>query len=256
MARQPARDPGPDAGQDTGPRTGRGGGDGRRAEVLRSLKAAGAPMSIAEIAGQLDVHPNTVRFHLDPLVSSGLAERVPPRRDRPGRPRLLFRAARRMNRAGPRRYRLLAEILVQNIAAGSDPGSRAVEAGQDWGRRLASQAGTARDGGGGHGAAGKHGAETGRDVPGEAAGRLVSLLDELGFAPELRVTAEGTRVGLRHCPFLELAESRAQVVCPVHLGLMRGAMDAWDAPVTVDRLDAFVQPDLCVAHLTPAGQAP
>jgi hypothetical protein len=28
-------------------------------------------------------------------------------------------------------------------------------------------------------------------------------------------------------------------------------MDAWDAPVTVDRLEAFVEPDLCLAHLTP-----
>jgi predicted ArsR family transcriptional regulator len=223
--------------------------DGRRAQVLRLLKAAGSPMSIAEIAGQLDVHPNTVRFHLDPLVSSGLAERVAPRHDRPGRPPLLFRAARRMNRAGPRRYRLLAEILVQSMAAGSDPGLRAVEAGQDWGRRLASQAGTGGDGDG------EHGAKAGRDATGETAARLVSLLDELGFAPDLRVTAEGTQVGLRHCPFLELAESRAQVVCPVHLGLMRGAMQAWDAPVTVDRLDAFVQPDLCLAHLAPAGSA-
>jgi len=56
---------------------------------------------------------------------------------------------------------------------------------------------------------------------------------------------------LRHCPFLELAETSAQVVCPVHLGLMQGAMDAWGAPVDVDRLDAFVEPDLCLAHLTP-----
>jgi len=224
-------------------------GDGRRAEVLRLLKAAGAPMSIAEIAGQLDVHPNTVRFHLDPLVSSGLAESVPPRHDRPGRPPLLFRAARRMNRAGARRYQVLAEILVHELAAGPDPGPRAVEAGQNWGRRLISQAAASRDGGG------EHGATTGRDATGAAAARLVSLLDELGFAPDLRVTAEGTQVGLRHCPFLELAESKAHVVCPVHLGLMRGAMDAWDAPVTVGRLDAFVQPDLCVAHLAPAGPA-
>ena len=249
MARQPAGDRGPGRGSDTGSELARPGGDGRRAEVLRLLKAAGAPMSIADIAGQLDVHPNTVRFHLDPLVSSGLAERVPPRHDRPGRPPLLFRAARRMNRAGPRRYRLLAEILVQDLAAGPDPGRRAAEAGRSWGRRLASPAGTSGDGDA------ERGTKTGRAGIGEAAGRLVSLLDELGFAPDLRVTDDGAKVGLRHCPFLELAETRAQVVCLVHLGLMRGAMDAWDAPVTVDRLDAFVQPDLCVAHLAPAGPA-
>ncbi|CKR87204.1 putative transcriptional regulatory protein [Mycobacterium tuberculosis] len=32
---------------------------------------------------------------------------------------------------------------------------------------------------------------------------------------------------------------------------MRGALQTWGAPVTVDRLDAFVEPDLCLAHFTP-----
>jgi len=30
-------------------------------------------------------------------------------------------------------------------------------------------------------------------------------------------------------------------------------MDAWHSTITVDRLDAFVEPDLCLAHLTGAG---
>jgi predicted ArsR family transcriptional regulator len=62
-------------------------------------------------------------------------------------------------------------------------------------------------------------------------------------------------VGLRRCPFLELAEARAQVVGPVHLGLMPGAMDAWGTSLTVHRLDPFAEPDLCVAHLSAAGPA-
>ena len=243
MAGEPVADPGPDGGRDGG----RGGAGGRRLEVLRLLRAADAPLSIADIARQLDVHPNTVRFHLDPLVSSGLAERVAPEPGRPGRPPLLFRAARRMDPTGPRRYHLLAEILVHNLAAGPDPARHAAEAGRAWGRRLAPLMGSGAQ------SRAPHHADTGPSGPGEPVGRLVSLLDELGFAPELRVTDEEVRVGLRRCPFLELAESRAEVVCPVHLGLMRGAMDAWGAQVTVDRLEAFAQPDLCVAHLAPAG---
>jgi hypothetical protein len=42
----------------------------------------------------------------------------------------------------------------------------------------------------------------------------------------------------------------------VHLGLMRGVLDARNAPVTVDRLDAFARPDLCLAHLTTDGKRP
>jgi predicted ArsR family transcriptional regulator len=46
------------------------------------------------------------------------------------------------------------------------------------------------------------------------------------------------------------------VVCPVHLGLMRGVLESAGAAVTVDRLDPFVHPDLCVAHLADAPATP
>jgi len=81
---------------------------------------------------------------------------------------------------------------------------------------------------------------------------LVQLLAELGFEPE---PADGPRtreIRLRHCPFQNLAEQHGEVICSVHLGLMQGALSAMRAPVTVDRLDPFVEPDLCVAHLAPA----
>jgi predicted ArsR family transcriptional regulator len=49
--------------------------------------------------------------------------------------------------------------------------------------------------------------------------------------------------------------NKAQVLCAVHLGLLQGAMAAWDAPVTVARLKPFAEPELCVAHLAAAGTA-
>ncbi len=85
--------------------------------------------------------------------------------------------------------------------------------------------------------------------PERAISRLIDVLDQLGFAPERRRVDGEQQVGLRHCPFLELAESQTAVVCPIHLGLMQGALETWGAPVTVERLDAFVEPDLCLAHL-------
>jgi len=207
--------------------------------VLRLLRTAKTPLSIAAIARQLGVHPNTVRFHMDVLVASGQAEQVKPAPRRPGRPAQLFRWVQQMDPAGPRRYQLLAEILVRNIAAGSDPAGQAAGAGRAWGQLLAQPGGTA-----------EHTASAG---PGEPAARLVALLGELGFDPDLQVFAGRHEVRLRHCPFLELAQARTQVVCPVHLGLMQGAMAAWDAPLTVSRLEPFAEPDMCVAHLAAAG---
>ena len=89
----------------------------------------------------------------------------------------------------------------------------------------------------------------------ESIDHLVGVLDELGFAPERRESGGEQQIGLRHCPFLELAEARAGVVCPIHLGLMQGALESWESPVAVDGLDAFVEPDLCLAHLTLKGAA-
>lgn len=109
---------------------------GRRRAVLRALCASRVPMSIAAIAGKLGVHPNTVRFHLDNLVADGQVERVEPGRGRPGRPPLMFRAVRRTDSTGTRRYRLLAEILASGLAAERDSRVMALSAGRAWGRQL------------------------------------------------------------------------------------------------------------------------
>jgi predicted ArsR family transcriptional regulator len=211
---------------------------GPRDDVLAVLRGAASAMTIAEISDQLGVHPNTVRFHLDNLVTEDRVERVEADHRRPGRPPLMFRAVPRMDPGGPRRYQLLAEILTLGLAGDRNASAKALQAGRAWGRRLTPPTGQAK-------------------APGarQSIDRLVGLLDELGFAPQQRTVRGDTQVRLRHCPFLELAEGRSGVVCPIHLGLMQGALEAWDAPVTVDRLDPFVEPDLCLAHVTLQGVA-
>jgi predicted ArsR family transcriptional regulator len=207
---------------------------GRRREVLRTLRASPGPMSIAAIAGALSVHPNTVRFHLETLVGDGLVEQVESGRKGPGRPALMFSAVRQMDRGGTRHYRLLAEILSTALASDPDANAKAVAAGRAWGREHESTLQTPPAG------------ATAED----AIEHLVDELDTLGFAPELREVDGRQQIGLRHCPFLELAEHRVSVICPVHLGFMQGAMETWDVPVSVDMLEPFAEPDLCLARLT------
>lgn len=206
----------------------------RRREVLRVLRTSPDPLSIAAIADVLSVHPNTVRFHLDSLVGDGQVELVELDRKGPGRPPLMFRAVRQMDRGGTRHYRLLAEVLATAFAEERDAGAKALAAGRAWGRKLDTSS---------------EPRPTNPATADDAIDHLVNMLDELGFAPERRVADGEQQVGLRHCPFLELAENRTTVVCPVHLGLMQGAMESWDVPVSVERLEAFVEPDLCLAHL-------
>lgn len=212
------------------------GRGGRRGEVLAALRSAGEPLSILDLADRLDLHANTVRFHLDALVGTHQVERVTVSKTGRGRPAQMFRAHTGMDPAGPRNYRLLADILVAQLAAEPDPARRALAAGRDWGRRLA-ESGAAPE------------------SATRAVGALVRTLDEMGFEPDVDTGAGQERILLRHCPFLEMTAARTAIVCPIHLGLMQGLLDPRHASVTVDSLEPFVEPDLCVAHLSvPAGR--
>jgi predicted ArsR family transcriptional regulator len=204
-----------------------------RAKVLAVLQAAESPLGVGQIAEQLGLHPNTARFHLDALVESGMALRSIEQRDVPGRPRTLYANAPGSARAGRRSYQLLAEILTSYIAGRvEEPGQAAREAGEAWGRYLA-----------------------GPSAPFETVGsdaatqRLVDLLDDIGFAPEVVDTDQDRQVLLHHCPFREIAEQHQAVVCSIHSGLIHGMLDELDAPLEAGRLEPFVTPSLCVAHI-------
>lgn len=208
---------------------------GRRDQVLAILRAARDPLSINAIAERLGVHPNTVRFHLDGLVAAGRIEQLSGDIDGPGRPANVYRARREMDRNGPSNYRLLARIMTSRLAATERrPAAAAADLGRTWGPALIGE--------------GFPVAAT-RAV---ALTRLTNLLDDLGFQPEQANASRARQIRLRHCPFLDLVDDHADIVCALHLGLMQGALSALDAPVTVDQLDRFVEPDLCVAHVAPA----
>lgn len=209
-----------------------------RLQILQSLRLTPAGLGVQDLADQLAVHPNTVRFHLDRLVAEGLAERRTEARAEPGRPRLTFTAgALSDEHAEGRSYRLLAEILAGFMATSvPDAAAAAVEAGRRWGQYL-----TARP-------------RPYRDKPrAEAVSELLRIQDELGFAPELAEPEGRQEIWLRHCPFLEVASEHREVACSVHLGLMRGALAEMRAPVTADELLPFVEPSLCVARLRSTG---
>jgi predicted ArsR family transcriptional regulator len=210
----------------------------RRDQVLATLRASANPLSINALAEQLAVHPNTVRFHLDGLVAAGRVELVPGAIAGPGRPANLYRARREMDRSGPTNYRLLARIMTSRLAASErSPAKIATELGRSWGPSLIGD--TPQD-----------------DAPTRSAPltRLTATLDELGFKPEPINPARAKQIRLRHCPFLDLVDEHADVVCALHLGLMQGMLGASNAPVTVDQLDRFVEPDLCVAHIAPTSR--
>jgi predicted ArsR family transcriptional regulator len=203
----------------------------RLLEVLRSdprLDAAG-------LADRLQLHVNTVRTHLGVLEDAGLVVAEVEDRDRPGRPRRLYRAT---ERAAPTQadsgYRFLAEVLASYLSATApDPAAAAEEAGSAWGGHVVDKPPPFQ-----------------RLDSGEAVQRLMAMLDEFGFAPQLDGTdAQQPRVLLHRCPFLDTARANPEVVCSVHLGLMRGALAELGVDVRTEDLIPWAEPEVCVAHL-------
>ena len=202
-----------------------------RSRLLAVLRQADGPVGVRELAESVGLHPNSVREQLDQLVDAELVvRRVAPPAGR-GRPGLLYAAGPDADGPDPSAYRELAQVLADALVSQPEAAVVAVTAGERWGRTMTA-----------------HVAPT--PTVAEAVNRLVTLLDEAGFAPE-RPVGPGEPIRLRHCPFEPLARKHPAVVCGVHLGLMRGALRKLGAPLDTVRLEPFVAPDLCVAHLGP-----
>ncbi|MEA5118036.1 MAG: helix-turn-helix domain-containing protein [Propionicimonas sp.] len=198
-----------------------------RTEVLTALRSAGTALSVARIATAVELHPNSARFHLDALVEQGLVVRQDEQRDRPGRPRVLYRAAPYVD-SDADAMQSVARALVRHLSRlEGGAGEQAEAAGRLWGEEIA--------------------AATADVAPLQ---RIMSTLDTLGYQP--RPGESGETIVLTPCPLrVLLGESGADglpPVCRLHLGLMRGLVGD-DPSCSVTGLEALVTPDTCLAHL-------
>jgi predicted ArsR family transcriptional regulator len=205
-----------------------------RVRILDLLRGSATALDVQQIAEQSDLHPNTVRFHLKILADAGLTCcRSDPRRGTSGRPRLLYIAATdhsgTLHQPG---YQLLADILASYLAASSTI-SRGVpeEAGRAFARHRRSSL------------------PFGEMSSDEAMRQVIAMFAELGFQPELASHGPDHRMLLHACPFRALATKHPDVICAVHLGLLKQSLANLSAAVQATRLEPFVTPHLCIAHL-------
>jgi predicted ArsR family transcriptional regulator len=205
-----------------------------RARVLALLQDAGEALSARDVGDRLGTHPNSVRFHLDALVSDGLVVRGREARDSPGRPQVTYAAAAGSPTVTGRRYRLLADTLATFLTEQlADPSAAAVKTGRAWSRSLSLPE-----------------RRRGRTAEDDALDVLVGSLDSLGFESRVVRDATSLRIAVSHCPFLEVAEEHEDVVCGLHLGLMRGVLEQRESSLEVQDLEPLVEPSLCLAHLS------
>lgn|SRR5690606_4271977 len=197
-----------------------------RVAILRLVRAAPDGLTAAEVAEGVGRHLSTVREHLEQLTAAGLVRRERLPTGVPGRPAWRYRAGVDPT-AGP--YRELAMALAAYLAATEDDPWRAgVAAGRSWGRRLAA-----------------------RMEPGSPAERVVAVLNLLGFDPSVtrRQGASPVEIHLRNCPFRDLVDDNADVVCGLHLGVIRGVLGAAGGSSSAATLTPFGASAACVVRL-------
>ena len=208
------------------------GAPSRAAAAVHDLLVGhGTPVTAAELARRSGQHPNTVREHLDALVEAGLASRQRASATGRGRPAWLY-AATSAEQPVVREYAGLATALAMQLARTSaQPREDAVEAGRVWGEQLAAQRKTPTS-------------------PSGARREVVDLLAGLGFDPQADRSTQTVR--LRQCPLIAAARQEPAVVCSVHLGIVRGALDTWHTRSDRTSLVPFAEPGACLLHLTGA----
>ncbi len=202
-----------------------------RQDVLDLVVDAEGGMTVAEVAKATGAHPNTVREHLDALVQCGhLARAQLPAVGR-GRPPMIYRAVPGTRPIGPE-YRILAQLLIEHLAVHSPEQSVRADhsrsAAEDWFARRAAEEIAA--------------APTGIPVQGTV-------------PPELACGADGVTLRLERCPVLDLARRYPEVVCSVHLGLLRGSL-AGTLDVEKIELRPFAEAGACVLRLPPFERLP
>jgi predicted ArsR family transcriptional regulator len=189
-------------------------GDNTRYAIYLELARSPRPVTTAEIAETINLHPNTVRPHLERMRDVGLVDVEVGGRGQIGRPQHRYSLAADAPSLGlePPVMPVLARmVLAMAHRLGAGPAD-ALAVGAEEGARRA--------------------------VPYRAAPSsleaLVSDLDRLGFDPvvgdALGIGDDGPTVAdpdtavvaFANCPFGDLADQHADLVCSLHHGLVAG----------------------------------
>jgi predicted ArsR family transcriptional regulator len=186
-------------------------GDNTRYAIYLELARAASPRSTAEVAETLELHPNTVRPHLERMRDVGLLVVETERRGVVGRPQHRWSLAADAPSLGlePPATPLLATMLAGVAAAAGASAEDARDIGATQGRA----AGTADR------------AEPADRDSQHCVAALVAELDRLGFDPAVATDDEGTTVAFTHCPFHAYASAHPELVCSLHRGMVEGFVE-------------------------------
>jgi len=181
----------------------------QRARIYAHLTATPEPRTQQEIAQALGIGRTLVAFHLDKLQRTGLVHpaRSHPAPDGRGRPPQRYAASDQelIATMPPRRYHLLAEVLVRAAreqAPGEPLRAAATRVARRQGVELAQTEGQAAQ-------------------RGSRPRSLMHLLTRLGYEPH----RNGDTIVLTNCPFQRLRAVDTELVCSINAALGAGYLE-------------------------------
>jgi predicted ArsR family transcriptional regulator len=150
-----------------------------RSRILTSILASPRPVTVEEIHEATGLHANTVRTHIAVLLAAGSISREPAGASGRGRPRWLYRSARRVGSP----FQFLAEALTSQLANTADP-ALAESAADRWASAIPALpiAGS----------------------PDEAVDEAVGALNRLGF--HAVASPVGDAIAVTACPYAALVD--------------------------------------------------
>ncbi|MBZ4487970.1 ArsR family transcriptional regulator [Microbacterium sp. cx-55] len=193
-----------------------------RVKILQSLQVRGQ-RTIADLCAATDLHPNTVREHLQRLINGGYVITETEHRTTRGRPRTLYSAATGAHRVSP-----IAQRKAREAAQRGDLMRRVMPWTDD----------------------------ADADLPTSAVHQIDALVEDLveaGFDPA--VDERTLTVDISPCPHASAEPTHRETLCAVHLGLMNSVLAQADGPLRVDAMAASCDPKQCIVRLMLAERA-
>jgi predicted ArsR family transcriptional regulator len=193
-------------------------GDDTRYGIYRELAQATSALSAQDIAERLDLHPNTVRPHLERMRDAEIVVVEALHRGTPGRPQHLYSlapGAPGIHGFEPPSHTLLAGMLAAVAEHVGADRHDAAAIGRSVGRAAVARNAER---------AAIEGLPRARDEG--CLAHLVGELDRLGFDPSTERHDDLAHVAFLRCPFRELAEAYPELVCNLHRGITEGLVES------------------------------
>jgi predicted ArsR family transcriptional regulator len=184
-------------------------GDNTRYAIYLELARAAKPLTTAEIAETIELHPNTVRPHLERMRDAGLLDVEVGGRGEIGRPQHRYSLASDAPSLGleppvmPVLARMVLSMAARLGAGPEDARAVGIDEGAQRALGFASSPSTLE--------------------------AVVSDLDVLGFDPVVTDATgdpDAAVIAFANCPFGDLAQQHPDLVCSLHHGLIAGFVRA------------------------------